>query len=41
VWVVRLRGGSVRHYFSKDLVIYDNPMNGNGWDINIPEEWKK
>jgi hypothetical protein len=41
VWVVRLRGGKVNHYFSDDIRIYDNPMNGNGWDIDIPEDWVK
>lgn len=41
VWVVRLNGGYVKHYFSHDLRIYDNPMNGKGWDIDIPNEWKK
>lgn len=41
VWVVRLKGGYVKHYFSNDIRIYDNPMNGNGWDIDIPNEWKK
>jgi hypothetical protein len=41
VWVVRLKGGYVKHYFSNDLRIYDNPMNGSGWDIDIPNEWKK
>ena len=40
VWVVRLKGGSVRHYFSNDIIIYDNPMNGKGWDVKIPEHWK-
>lgn len=39
-WVVRLKGGYVKHYFSNDIRIYDNPMNGNGWDIEIPKEWK-
>ena len=41
VWVVRLKGGYVKHYFSDDLRIYDNPMNGRGWDIDIPNVWKK
>jgi len=40
VWVVRLRGGKVLHYFSEDIRLYDNPMNGNGFDIEIPFEWK-
>ena len=33
VWVVRLSGGAVKHYYSDDITIYGNPMNGNGWDI--------
>lgn len=37
VWVVRLAGGIVKHFYSDDIRIYDNPMNGNGWDI---EEFK-
>lgn len=41
VWVVRLRGGMVKHYYSVDIRIYGNPMEGNGWDIEIPEGWKK
>lgn len=33
VWVVRLNGGTVKHYYSDDIQIYDNPMNGRGYDI--------
>lgn len=33
VWMVRLKGGHVKHYYSDDIRIYDNPMNGNGWDV--------
>ena len=33
VWLVRLRGGKIKHYFSDDIRLYDNPMNGRGWDI--------
>jgi hypothetical protein len=33
VWVVRLDGGLVKHYYSEDIRIYDNPMNGKGWDV--------
>lgn len=40
-WVVRLRGGIVKHYYSDDIRIYGNPMEGRGWDIEIPETWKK
>ena len=41
VWLVRLKGGMVKHYYSDDILIYDNPMNSNGWDVDIPENWKK
>jgi len=34
VWLVRLNGGRVKHYYSDDIQIYDNPMNGRGYDIN-------
>ena len=33
VWVCRMKGGEVKHFYSDDIRIYDNPMNGNGWDI--------
>ena len=41
VWVVRLSGGEVKHYYSDDIRMYDNPMNGNKFDIEIPKTWKK
>lgn len=33
VWVVRLSGGTIKHFYSDDIYMYDNPMNGNGWDV--------
>jgi len=33
VWVVRLEGGVVKHFYSDDILIYGNPMNGKGWDV--------
>jgi hypothetical protein len=33
VWVCRMSGGEVKHFYSDDIHIYDNPMNGNGWDV--------
>lgn len=39
VWVVRLPGGYVKHFYSDDILIYDNPMNGQGYDIDIPKSW--
>lgn len=41
VWVVRLNGGTVKHYYSDDIHIYDNPMNGRGWDIGVSNEYKQ
>ena len=41
VWLVRLKGGHVKHYYSDDIRIYDNPMNGLGLDVDIPNEWEK
>ena len=34
VWVCRMAGGEVKHFYSDDIRIYDNPMNGNGWDVD-------
>ena len=33
VWVCRMSGGEVKHFYSDDIRIYDNPMNGRGWDV--------
>jgi hypothetical protein len=33
VWVVRFKGGIIKHLYSDDIRVYDNPMNGNGWDV--------
>jgi hypothetical protein len=33
VWLCRMKGGKVLHFYSDDILIYDNPMNGNGWDV--------
>ena len=33
VWVCRMAGGEVKHFYSDDIRIYDNPMNGCGWDV--------
>lgn len=41
VWLVRLVGGYVKHYYSDNIRIYDNPMNGSGYDVELPEYWKK
>lgn len=34
VWAVRLDGGVVKHFYSDDILVYGNPMNGKGWDVN-------
>ncbi len=41
VWVVRLSGGRIKHYFSNDIRVIGNPMNGKELDLDIPENWKK
>lgn len=41
VWVVALDGGIVKHYYSDDIRVYDNPMNGKSWNVSIPEGWEK
>lgn len=33
VWLVRLAGGIVKHFWSDDVRLYGNPMNGSGWDV--------
>lgn len=39
VWVVRLPGGIVKHFYSDDIRVYDNPMNGNGYDVPDMKDW--
>jgi hypothetical protein len=34
VWVCRMAGGEVKHFYSDDIRIYGNPMNGNDWDVD-------
>lgn len=41
VWVVRFEGGSVKHFYSDDILMYGNPMDGKGFDIKIPKGWAK
>jgi hypothetical protein len=40
VWVVRLKGGGIKHFLSDDVLVYANPMDGQGFDIDIPKEWE-
>lgn len=49
VWIVRLPKGVIKHFYSDDIRVYDNPMNGNGWDVErldkivtkLPKEAKR
>lgn len=41
VWLCRMKGGKVLHFYSDDILIYDNPMNGNGWDVDDNSKLKK
>lgn len=41
IWLVRLRGGFIKHYNSDDIRVYGNPMHGAGFDIEIPINWKQ
>lgn len=36
IWVCRMKGGEVKHFYSDDIKIYGNPMGGDGWDLNLP-----
>lgn len=38
VWVVRLSKGIVKHFYSEDIRIWGNPMNGDGWDVDVRTE---
>lgn len=33
VWLVRFKGGHVKHVYSDDIRIWGNPMDGAGWDV--------
>lgn len=33
VWVVRFEGGIIKHFYSDDIRVYGNPMDGKGFDI--------
>lgn len=34
LWVVRFEGGIIKHFYSDDIRVWGNPMNGKGWDVN-------
>lgn len=35
VWLVRLKGGVVKHFYSNDIRVYGNHMNGKGLDTEL------
>lgn len=38
IYHVRFPGGIVKHFYSDDIRIVGNPMNGNGWDVKEFED---
>ena len=38
VWLVRLEGGYIKHFYSDDIRVWGNPMNGKGWDTDVNKE---
>lgn len=34
VFAVRFNGGHIRNFYSDDIRIVGNPMDGNGWDVD-------
>lgn len=34
VWMCRMPGGEPKHFYSDQIRIYDNPMNGKGFDVD-------
>ncbi len=41
VWLVRFKGGIVKHFLSDDIRVVGNPMYGKGWDLKHPKKWLK
>ncbi|MCC6818573.1 MAG: hypothetical protein IT245_06770 [Bacteroidia bacterium] len=37
VFMCRMPGGEVKNFYSDDIRIYDNPMNGKGFDVD--KDW--
>lgn len=35
VWLCRMSGGSIKHFWSDDIQVYGNPMDGNKFDIDV------
>lgn len=40
VWVVRFPGGIIKHFYSDDIRVYANPMDGMGFDVPDLPDWK-
>lgn len=40
VWVGRLKGGVIKHFYSDDVRVYGNPMGDSGWDTDVLSEKK-
>lgn len=38
---VRIRGGHFKFYWQPDVRLIGNPMDGHGYDLDLPEEWKQ
>jgi len=41
VWIVRLSGGIVKHYYSEDIRIIANEMENKGKDLDLTKNFKK
>jgi hypothetical protein len=42
VWLVRLHGsGKVLHFYSDDVRVWGNPADGRGWDVELPDTWRR
>ena len=37
---VRCPGGHFRFYWQPDVRLIGNPQDGNGYDLDLPPEWK-
>jgi len=38
IWVVRFPKGIIKHLYSDDIRVYGNPMDGEGWDVEILDD---
>lgn len=37
VWIVRFEGSKILHFYSDDIQVLGNPMDGKGWDIDTKD----